>query len=81
MRQRNMPNYRERSGRGYGRFKKVYDIAMGVFYVVLGTGIFMADTLGFEFQIANSETFLKIFGGILVFYGVYRVYRGFKYTV
>lgn len=74
-------DYQERNRRsnGYARFRKIFDIAMGLLYVSCGVLVLLARKLGFTFQVDTSIAFFWALGGLFVLYGAFRIYRGFKH--
>jgi hypothetical protein len=70
----------ERSGntRTGLNYRSLGELIRGLFFVVFGLYAIFAQkyNLG-EFQI--SQTILNILGGVLIAYGLFRVYRGVRY--
>ncbi len=61
----------------YLMMKSIMDLGMGLLYVGVGVIIFFAK----QFHIYNNFTdtiIAKIFAGLVVVYGVWRIYRGIK---
>jgi hypothetical protein len=71
----NIEERNKRSG-GYVRFRTIFDYAMGTLYVGGGLMLLFSKRLGLDFQL--SATITLIFGGLLVLYGLFRWYRGWK---
>lgn len=72
----------ERSGkRNLGMdYRPLGELIRGLFFLLFGLFAIFAERLGMgEFQV--SQTVLNIFGGLLIAYGIFRVYRGVKYTL
>ncbi|HVZ98507.1 MAG TPA: hypothetical protein VG847_16615 [Chitinophagaceae bacterium] len=73
-------NNDKRSGR-YSLMKSIMDLAMGFIYIAVGLMVLFAN----RFHIANDllQSFTasvtgKIFAGIVILYGLWRIYRGIK---
>jgi len=62
----------EQSG-PYRHFRSSLDLGMGVFYIAIGIAVW---TLRFFGNIELSATYSYIFGGAMVLYGLFRLYRG-----
>jgi sulfite exporter TauE/SafE len=59
--------------------RAIMDYAMGVIIIILGVLFFFRD----QFDFSLNETYKpnawdKVFGGICVLYGAWRIYRGYK---
>jgi hypothetical protein len=61
--------------RSKNTFRSLYDYAMGILWICVGFFFFFHTRFGVEFS--NDSLLDKIFGSTAVFYGVYRLYRGF----
>lgn len=68
------------SGRhqGYVRMRTTMDMGMGILW--LGMGLFLAFTKYFSDDWAErlNDPSMKIFGGLCIVYGLFRIYRGIK---
>ncbi len=62
----------ERSGT-YSAFRTSLDIGMGAVYIIIGVIVFNIRYFG---TMELSATTAYIFGGMLVLYGAFRIYRG-----
>lgn len=62
--------------KGYSRFRLIFDAAMGFFYLAAGLGLIFSKQLVKNLNVAQS--FLWIFGGMLVIYGIFRIIRGIR---
>lgn len=66
---------RNEQSTGYRHFRTSLDLGMGVFYVIIGMIIMYVKYFG---SIELAGAYAYILGGLMVLYGVFRVYRGFK---
>lgn len=57
--------------------KSLMDIGMGVIYIGVGIAILLARKFGLNNEFLDS-ILAKVFGGLIIIYGVWRVYRGLK---
>lgn len=58
-------------------YRSLGELIRGLFFMLFGLFAIFAERLGFgQFQV--SQTVLTIFGGVLIAYGIFRVYRGVK---
>jgi hypothetical protein len=64
--------------KGYLRMRSIMDFGMGVLW--LGMGVFMIFNERFAGNLSErfDPTSLKVFGGLCVLYGGFRIYRGYK---
>ena len=63
--------------RRYIGMKSIMDIGMGIIYIAVGAFILFARTFNFENEFVDS-TIGKIFAGLVIAYGIWRIYRGIK---
>lgn len=57
--------------------RSIMDLGMGVIYIAIAFVIFFAKKIGLNNEFAES-TWGKVFAGLFILYGVWRVYRGIK---
>jgi hypothetical protein len=57
--------------------RSIMDLGMGLIYIAIGFVILFAKMMGLHNEFAIS-TWGKIFAGLFVLYGIWRVYRGIK---
>jgi hypothetical protein len=61
------------------KYRSLGEMVRGLFFICFALFIFFAEKLGMgDFQL--SHTTMNIFGGVLMAYGLFRVYRGVKQT-
>ena len=63
--------------RRYVLMKSIMDLGMGLFYIGVGIMILFAKKIGLNNDFVES-TPGKIFAGLIMLYGLWRVYRGIK---
>lgn len=70
-------NHEERNERSgtYQYFRTSLDIGMGVLYIVIGGMILFVKYFG---TMELSTGFAYVLGGLMVAYGIFRIYRGFQ---
>ncbi len=61
----------------YIMMKSIMDLGMGLIYIGVGILILMAKKIGLNNEFVESMTG-KIFAGVVILYGVWRLYRGLK---
>ncbi len=61
----------------YILMKSIMDLGMGLIYIGVGFVILFAKKIGLNNEFVES-TLGKIFAGVVMLYGVWRVYRGIK---
>lgn len=60
-------------------YRALGELVRGLFFILFGLYACFAERLGIG-QFAVSQNILNILGGILMAYGLFRVYRGVKNT-
>jgi hypothetical protein len=61
--------------------RSITDYVMGVLFLLLGLGLLLHNTIGFDFGPDQSPAFNTIFSiwcYVCVVYGGWRIYRGYK---
>lgn len=61
----------------YILMKSIMDLGMGIIYVAVGIMILLAKKIGLNNEFVESMPG-KIFAGLVMLYGAWRVYRGIK---
>ena len=61
----------------YILMKSIMDLGMGLIYIAVGIMILFANKIGLNNQFVES-TMGKIFAGLIMLYGLWRLYRGVK---
>lgn len=61
----------------YILMKSIMDLGMGLIYIAIGIMILFANKIGLTNSFVES-TIGKIFAGLIMLYGVWRIYRGVK---
>lgn len=57
--------------------RSTLDFAMGALYLGVGLLMFFPESIGIDME-GFDETIRKIFGGLCMIYGVWRLYRGVR---
>lgn len=71
--------YEKKRKKQVSSMRSVMDYAMGVVIIILGGFFFFRDQFKLEFNESFPPNYLdKVFGGICVLYGGWRIYRGYK---
>jgi hypothetical protein len=69
--------YDDKKLRAYRNRRALMDYGMGILYLVAGGFLLLAKRLGRELDFL-PEPYTYVFGGLLLIYGVFRIYRGYK---
>ena len=64
--------------KGYVRMRSLMDIGMGTLWVCLSIYIMFIKYFTPDVTVRLDPLSLKIFGGLCVVYGIFRIYRGIK---
>lgn len=67
----------DRKTKRYILMKSIMDLGMGLIYIGVGFVILFAKKIGLNNEFVES-TMGKIFAGLVMLYGLWRVYRGIK---
>ncbi|MBL7744003.1 MAG: hypothetical protein JNN00_11060 [Chitinophagaceae bacterium] len=71
--------YERKRKKQVSSMRSIMDYAMGVVIVILGCFFFFRDQFKLDFNESFPPNYLdKVFGGICVLYGGWRIYRGYK---
>ena len=67
----------EKRSKAYINRRAMMDLGMGIIYAVMGGFFLLSETLGISMEFP-PKPFSYIFGGLCLFYGGFRIYRGIK---
>ena len=67
----------DRRTKSYVMMRTVMNYSMGAIYLLIGAFLLFPEKLGFEME-AFDPTARYIFGGVIILYGVWRIYRGIR---
>ena len=64
--------------KGFVRMRSIMDFGMGLLW--LGMGVFLVFIEKFDtgLEARFNDPVMKLFGGICIVYGLFRIYRGYK---
>lgn len=63
---------------GYQRMRRIMDLGMGVLWMALGVFFLLVRYISETLAARYDDPLMKVFGGVCVFYGAFRIYRGWK---
>lgn len=69
--------FKEKRTKRYMTMRSIMDYGMGLVYVCVGLLFMFPELIGFEME-GFDKIFRYIFGGLCMFYGGWRIYRGIK---
>ncbi len=64
--------------KGFVRMRSIMDYGMGILWTAMGLFIFFIKEFDTNFEARFDDPVMKVFGGICVVYGLFRIYRGYK---
>jgi hypothetical protein len=64
--------------RGYIRMRSMMDYGMGVLWACMGVFLIFIKKFSAELALRFDDPMIKVFGGICIVYGLFRMYRGYK---
>jgi len=70
--------YENKKKKQVTQMKSIKDYGMGALILLLGLFFIFHDVLKIPFGAGDSSTMEKIFGGLCLLYGGWRIYRGYK---
>jgi hypothetical protein len=70
-------DYEDKKMRAYANRKAIMDYGMGVLYIAAGGFLAFADKFRVELDFL-PKPYTYVFGGLLLIYGIFRIYRGYK---
>ncbi|RYY48570.1 MAG: hypothetical protein EOO06_09810 [Chitinophagaceae bacterium] len=68
---------RERN-KGYDRMRSIMDYGMGAAWTAMGVFLVFIEKFNTGLEERFGDPVMKIFGGVCIVYGLFRVYRGYK---
>lgn len=70
--------YEKKKRRQISFMRSILDYGMGVIFILFGLFFLFSEKFNFHFGDTSATAFEKIFGGMCVLYGAWRIYRGYK---
>lgn len=64
--------------KGYVRMKSIMDFGMGLLWLAMGGFLVFIKHFDTAFGARFDDPVMKIFGGVCIVYGLFRIYRGYK---
>ncbi len=64
--------------KGYVRMRSIMDYGMGLLWTAMGVFIIFIKKFSTDLALKYDSGMFKIFGGVCIVYGLFRIYRGFK---
>lgn len=72
-------DYEEKKRKQVTSMRSLGDYARGILFILLGLFFLFHDKLNVDFaRFSNSPVLDKVFGGLCILYGGWRIYRGYK---
>jgi hypothetical protein len=64
--------------KGYILMRSIMDFGMGILWTSMGIFLLFIKYFNTELQSRFDDPAMKIFGGVCIIYGGFRIYRGYK---
>jgi hypothetical protein len=64
--------------KGYILMRSIMDFGMGILWTSMGIFLLFIKYFNTELQSRFDDPTMKIFGGVCIIYGGFRIYRGYK---
>ena len=71
-------DYEKRKRKQIILMRSIMDYGMGILFLVLGLILLFGKMVGIKIGYDIDPVLEKIFGGVSVLYGIWRIYRGYK---
>lgn len=62
----------------YLRMRSIMDYGMGILWTAMGIFAIFIKNFNADLAAKYDDTTFKIFGGVCIIYGLFRIYRGYK---
>jgi len=74
-----LEDYEKRKRRQIGLMRSLLDYGIGILILCAGVFLFFRDKMDLDFNVIFPPNLTdKLFGGLCVLYGAWRIYRGYK---
>jgi hypothetical protein len=64
--------------RGFIRMRSIMDYGMGLLWMSMGLFFIFIKKISTDLADRYDDSTTKIFGGVCIIYGIFRLYRGYK---
>ena len=64
--------------KGFARMKSIMDYGMGLLWMGMGIFLVFIEKFNTGFEARFDDPVMKVFGGVCIVYGIFRIYRGYK---
>ncbi len=64
--------------KGFVRMRSIMDYGMGLLWLAMGIFIMFIKKFNTGLEARFDDPVMKLFGGICILYGVFRIYRGYR---
>ena len=64
--------------KGFIRMRSMMDYGMGIMWLAMGIFLIFIDYFNTGLEARFDDAVMKIFGGVCILYGGFRIYRGYK---
>ncbi len=64
--------------KGYIRMRSIMDYGMGILWAAMGVFLIFIKQFNTGLEARFDDPSMKVFGGICIIYGLFRIYRGYK---
>ena len=67
-----------RREKGMIRMRSIMDYGMGIMWMSMGVFLMFIKYFNTDFTARYDDPTMKVFGGVCIVYGLFRIYRGYK---
>jgi len=64
--------------KGFIRMRSMMDYGMGILWLGMGVFLVFIEKFNTGLEARFGDLSMKIFGGVCILYGLFRIYRGYK---
>ena len=64
--------------KGFINMRSIMDLGMGILWTCMGFFFIFIKRFNTDLAARYDDSVMKVFGGVCIIYGIFRVYRGYK---
>ena len=64
--------------KGVIRMRSIMDMGMGILWMGMGNFFIFINFFNTDLAARYDDSVMKVFGGVCIIYGIFRIYRGYK---
>lgn len=64
--------------KGVINMRSIMDMGMGILWMCMGVFFIFIKKFNTDLAARYNDSVMKVFGGVCIIYGIFRIYRGYK---